>query len=787
MGNFARYSPDGKTAAADIVTDCIAKCGDVNTKLTTFATDAKTESATWPGKYVKTSSVEYGGDPIKDDQGNHKKDSNGNLMYTDTYYKYKNNFENTEYNTDSAALQGGKDACNRDYVSPHDRLATALNTAWTTLNGTVSEGLTKISTMLTAIETAATTFDGLSGSLQSVIDGIEGLELGANIGIEVNEFGDEVMYYNVYDEDGNLVGRFTIAEMVNSFYTYTGSAMSGALANELMMEKMYGSKYADMSDEEKAKLRNNYISGIGNNVYQLLGQGFMSVASAGNIEQMYEDLTGNDYSKIADDYSSLLAGKVLTDEDGNDITGEDIFDSLGTGSLIAGGAAIAASSAYNLGENIHSDSNAEEAKERMDGYKNTKKEEEGTDETSEEKTEEKSEETTEEKTEEKTEGGNPWYDGGDNGGNNGGDNGGNNGGENDTEAPSEQPTEESTQLVPPVEVEIPELEEQLEITSQEIDDLARDEFYEQYADPEALAERRQLDIDKFEELYASGNEEALVKAFEDMGYEPADALAAAQNRDIGLQAYMLGSQNREMTDIANSFAKEMGLTENFDTVYDNTPDINDYYDGDLNVALTNPNDNPEVVAAKETYDVAKDAYVESVTTANTSIEAAQTAKTELETIKAEIEAASGKDTTKWSEEQIKKYNEATQKYNTAVTKANEDVEAAEKAKTAYSEAKETYDEAREDFYDSIRREVQEQNGLIDPGEDTMGDATTGSDGGNNERPDDSNNGGMQQTGTTQEQIDAEASQGVTQENQTNQTNGIPGSDDDVLSGLWGKL
>ena len=63
-----------------------------------------------------------------------------------------------------------------------------------------------------------------------------------------------------------------------------------------------------------------------------------------------------------------------------------------------------------------------------------------------------------------------------------------------------QPTEESTQLVPPVEVEIPELEEQLEITSQEIDDLARDEFYEQYADPEALAERRQLDIDKFEEL-----------------------------------------------------------------------------------------------------------------------------------------------------------------------------------------------------------------------------------------------------------------------------------------------
>ena len=38
-----------------------------------------------------------------------------------------------------------------------------------------------------------------------------------------------------------------------------------------------------------------------------------------------------------------------------------------------------------------------------------------------------------------------------------------------------------------------------------------------------------------------------------------------------------------------------------------------------------------------------------------------------------------------------------------------------------------------------------------------------------------------------EQIDAEASQGVTQENQTNQTNGIPGSDDDVLSGLWGKL
>ena len=217
MGNFARYSPDGKTAAADIVTDCIAKCGDVNTNLTTFTSNATTESATWPSTYVKTSSKEYGGDPIYDSQGNPKKDANGNPILSDIYYKYTNNFESTEYNTDSAAKQGGIDACKRDYVNPHDRLASSLSTAWTTLNGTVSEGLTKISTMLTAIETAATTFDGLSGSLQSVIDGIEGLELGANIGIEVNEFGDEVMYYNVYDDDGNLVGRFTIAEMVNSF------------------------------------------------------------------------------------------------------------------------------------------------------------------------------------------------------------------------------------------------------------------------------------------------------------------------------------------------------------------------------------------------------------------------------------------------------------------------------------------------------------------------------------------------------------------------------------------
>ena len=33
MGNFARYSPDGKTAAANIVTDCIAKCGDVSDEI----------------------------------------------------------------------------------------------------------------------------------------------------------------------------------------------------------------------------------------------------------------------------------------------------------------------------------------------------------------------------------------------------------------------------------------------------------------------------------------------------------------------------------------------------------------------------------------------------------------------------------------------------------------------------------------------------------------------------------------------------------------------------------
>lgn len=265
-------------------------------------------------------------------------------------------------------------------------------------------------------------------------------------------------------------------------------------------------------------------------------------------------------------------------------------------------------------------------------------------------------------------------------------------------------------------IKIPEVQTEPEIKPEDLDDLAREEYYNKY-DPDSLADHQAEMLRQYENLYNEQDRDKLIDMFKEMGYNDAEAIAAANNRDIGQSAFLLGMQNKELTDIANSFAEEYGLTEGFDTSYDDTPDFADLYDGDAQASLTAPYDSDAIMEAKENVTEAKDAYIESVATANTSIGAATEAKENMNEVRASIEAKSGTDTSKWTEEDIAKYNEATEKYNTAVTKANEDAAAAEAAKATYDAAKESLEQAEDDYYDKIRKGVQTQGGT-QPGQDT---------------------------------------------------------------------
>lgn len=774
MGTFAKFNSAANAAAKACVEDCLAALDTVGGKVSKFKSDADSNADNWLSK-VKVN----GPYDVKD--GTYDDDNDSTTPEVDKYVsRYNSNFDSENQTSYDKAKTKGQQVCKDDYITPYKSYAADFSDSWDTLKGTLSEKLGKINTVLDLIQAAADTFDGSAASISAILEQMEAAGLADNVEVMVDANGNEIVYYNLYDENGALIGQFTVAEMVNSFYTYAGSAMSGAIATSTFGSTMIDG-WDEMTPEEQAaamdNLLNNQVAGIGNNVYQLMGQGFMSVAAEDDIKGMYESVFGDGtYANLTDTYTSLITNQ---NEEGYSENADKInsYWLNETNGLLAGGAAIAAGSAYTLGDNAYSDSNVTEAKDRLDQHANKKAEEkEETEETEEEETKETEEETedTGEKTEEKEDNGSGdgTGTGSGNGSGNGsgwgsgsGDGSGSGSGSEDTPEDEGVTKEETGGTTPETdkrfdkvtEKVIPDAQAEVKTTNEDVDDMANEKFFDDY-EGEALTERRQADIEAFENLYNRENKEELLDMFEDMGYSKDEAIALVNNGELGLQAYLLNSQNKEMADIANNFADEMGMTD-FDTSYDDTPDYTDFTDGDAQVALSDVSTDKAVVEAKTNYDNAKTTYVDSVTKANESIAAAQQAKTDLDALRTEIETKSGTDTTKWTDAQIEQYNSAAKAYNTAVTQANEDVAAAEAAKVTYSETKEAYEEAKNEFYDQIRRDVQESNGSISAGEELIDTSAN----------------------QTQSQVDAEAAANQEQNN-NNTSDGVQNTDNVVDTG-----
>ena len=718
MGFKAKFNQSKKNSAAEKVASCLEEITNVESKITQYTSKAGTESSKWPKEEASGGEVSVKSEPIKETR--YDDDNVPYLVEVGT--NYWTNFDSTKHRDDkTAAVNAGISKCNSGYVTPYMEYCDTLDNKWVELKTYLTTRLENISNCLTAIETAATTFDGLSSNISSALAELEAAGLADNIAVETVD-GVEVMYYQIYDENGNVIGKYSISEMVNAFYTYAGSAMAAAYSTALM--------YGDGNIPEG--YLNNIISGVGNNVYSMLDTGFMSVVTLDGIEAMYNAVIGDGaWSTLTDEYTSLLDGKITDDKTVSDFYGGLLNDK--TNALLSAGATFAAGTAARLGTDTYSEKNAEEASERLAKHENKPAD-----------TEPETEAETEAETEPGTEAGTtpttetpqkqwPQTDptntpgGPSSDPSNPGDTG-------DTGESTDNPTtgdENGDGLVDIVETELPSEPLEVEVTNEDIDSLARDEFYEKYSVPEDLAARRQQDIDAFEELFNSENRDALVEKFIEMGYDPAEALGAANNKDVGLAAYLLGSQNQELTQIAKEFASDLGLGDAFDTSYDNAPDYMDLFDGDAQVELTSPTSSEAIVSAKTDVTEAKTAYTEAVNNANQYIQDATKAKGELETIRASIESVSGTDTSKWTDEQVSQYNKATEAYNTAVTKANEEVAAAEKAKTAYTEAKENLQKVEEEYYKEIREAIQKQNGYADESGTngtTSTEGTTGTEG-----------------------------------------------------------
>ena len=141
------------------------------------------------------------------------------------------------------------------------------------------------------------------------------------------------------------------------------------------------------------------------------------------------------------------------------------------------------------------------------------------------------------------------------------------------------------------------------------------------------------------------------------------------NKEIAVTAYILASESKSLTDIANQLAVANNI-QNFDTAYDNGLSRMSLENG-LSQSKLMAEVDDDVADARTNVQNARHKYNNSVKKANDSIDDANKKKEEMEEIKRRIIKKSGEDQSKWDEEDIEAYNKAVEEYNNANKLANE--------------------------------------------------------------------------------------------------------------------
>ncbi len=237
------------------------------------------------------------------------------------------------------------------------------------------------------------------------------------------------------------------------------------------------------------------------------------------------------------------------------------------------------------------------------------------------------------------------------------------------------------------------------------DRLAEEQFYEKYT-PEQLADYRNEQKLEFEDLFAKEDKSELIDFYEDAGYDLESAKVIAENKELGLAAFLAAKQSADLADMSRNIAQgaNMDMTM-FDTRFDDGASYKDLLSGDTNAFLTNPNQDSGVADAKQTMNGAKAQYDRAVDNANKSIEEANTNKDKLDNVRKQIVKKSGNDSSKWSDEDVEEYNKAVNDYNESVKKANDDVSSAQDAKSEYEASREAYETSKDEYYDKVKEDI----------------------------------------------------------------------------------
>lgn len=576
------------------------------------------------------------------------------------------------------------------------------NDALSKIDDKVISPLTKIKEAFDEVNKLMETFDGKIASLKDFLEGYNDSKKSGEVEqsyfyVEEIENVDgttsEQLRFTWVDAEGNTYD-ITIAEMVNAFYTEVGMTM-----NSMVVAGMFAAVNGAVEYDENGnpilsvEQQKNVLSSTSSMVDNALAVHAFGVASQADIEAVVANAESKGYAiyDIKDIEKSI-----------------DGYDQLGSETLIsaASGVGMFALGAYSLTG-------------YLDKFGGTKIEDEEEKENTSIKTEGKEEGKDKHWSElESNSGSGGSFEGGGHTGSGTSEGTGNSSGVSNKPANSENSTDDGNDssnddndtvvdekpdidMVEVTESDVPENMEEVELTPEEIDEMAKDKYYSQFESDDAFRESRAEDLSEFNELYNQEDKSRLIEEFKEMGYNEDEIQTILTDEDIASNAYLLGKQNQETAKLAIEIAEKNNI-DNFDTVYDDKPDYNDLTDGTSIAELTNIYENADIKAAKISYDEAQNNYVAAVNTANDSIEAANAAEDNMRKVLSEVQKESGADICDWTPEQIEKVNKATSEYNKAVEQANTDYESAKSLKATYDESKEKFFEQRDKYYNEIK-------------------------------------------------------------------------------------
>ena len=222
--------------------------------------------------------------------------------------------------------------------------------------------------------------------------------------------------------------------------------------------------------------------------------------------------------------------------------------------------------------------------------------------------------------------------------------------------------------------------------------------------PEEIAAERANALSAVDMAFSGENVEEFKDVLRQGGFSDVDIDVIMNNKEIAVTAYILASESKSLTDIANQLAVANNI-QNFDTMYDNGLNRMSLENG-LSQSKLMAEVDDSVQDARTNVQHARNKYNESVKKANDSIEDAEKKKKEMEEVKKRIIEKSGEDPSKWDDDDVEAYNKAIEEYNKANKLANE-------AHTEAMNNKELLDQAEtklQETQDKVAQEYLNQNG-----------------------------------------------------------------------------